>query len=121
MVYFHMIAGVQGITPDHVWTCFKALRKWRLPSDMNNQLRLVSIRNGWLDTSDTALLGKIVELNVIYNMWATHGPDLKNEYERTKQLGKEIDALLQDVKDQMRKELSVGASGYDTPPDQRPA
>lgn len=57
-------------------------------------------------------LSKMVELQVLYDMWTEHGPSLRDEYQKSKSIEKEIDVLLQEIKDLMRMELSMGAVGY---------
>jgi hypothetical protein len=49
--YLHNELGLDCITSDYVFTCFKDAG-WRVPSDMYNVLAVTSSRKGWLDTSD---------------------------------------------------------------------
>lgn len=49
--YLHDELGLDGVTSDHVFTCFKDAG-WRVPSDLYNVLVATSSRKGWLDTSD---------------------------------------------------------------------
>jgi hypothetical protein len=48
------VAGIQeGITVDHVNTCYLAA-KWKRPAGFENNLRLTATRKGWIDTNDGA-------------------------------------------------------------------
>jgi hypothetical protein len=49
--YLNQELGLESVSIDHVFTCYKALG-WRLPSSLHNSLALTSHRKGWLDTSD---------------------------------------------------------------------
>jgi hypothetical protein len=43
--------GLQQVSVDHIYTCFKDV-KWKLPADLHNTLSETSSRHAWLDTSD---------------------------------------------------------------------
>lgn len=48
-------AGVDGITVDHVNTCYQAAG-WPRPKDLENALAVTAMRKGWLDTSDMSAI-----------------------------------------------------------------
>jgi hypothetical protein len=47
--YLKEVVGVEAVTVDHVFTCFKSMQ-WKLPSNLANSLQVVASRKGWLDT-----------------------------------------------------------------------
>lgn len=49
--YLKNEAGIDAVTPSHVFTCFKDAH-WRVPSDLANALALTAHRKGWVDTRD---------------------------------------------------------------------
>lgn len=49
--YLNQELGLESVSVDHVFTCYKAVG-WRLPASLQNALALTSHRKGWLDTSD---------------------------------------------------------------------
>lgn len=49
--YLQIEIGLEGITPNHVLTCFKNVN-WRLPNDLYLNLARTSSAKAWLDTSD---------------------------------------------------------------------
>ena len=48
--YLEKVLNLEGIGPDHVYTCYKEV-KWPHPSDLRNRLSVTAFR-GWLVTSD---------------------------------------------------------------------
>ena len=51
--YLKNFVGQTTVTQSDVYTCFKEV-SWRIPANLDNTLRLVAHRKGWLDTADTA-------------------------------------------------------------------
>ena len=49
--YLKQIAGISGVSSNHVYTCFKD-KGWRVPSDLENTLAWTSSQKGWLTTTD---------------------------------------------------------------------
>lgn len=58
--YLELKLKLSGITPNHVYTCFKhvnenlpsSIKAIRIPSDMSASLRNCANRQGWIDTAD---------------------------------------------------------------------
>jgi hypothetical protein len=50
--WLHSEGGVQTITPNHIFTCFKQLN-WRRPGNLRKQIILAASRSGWLNTANT--------------------------------------------------------------------
>jgi len=44
--------GVDNISPNHIYTCFKNIM-WRTPNDLYNTLLKTAQAKGWIDTSDS--------------------------------------------------------------------
>ena len=55
--YLSDILGLGDVGADHVYTCFKDHKAWRIPSDLRNTLAQTSSRKNWLDTSDMEAIG----------------------------------------------------------------
>jgi hypothetical protein len=49
--YLRRYLGIQKISFNHVYTCYKAA-DWRVPANILNSLRQTSSRHGWIDPSD---------------------------------------------------------------------
>jgi hypothetical protein len=49
--WLEKVASVSSITVDHINTCYQAVR-WPRPKDLNNSLRTLASKKGWIDTSD---------------------------------------------------------------------
>ena len=52
--YLQHELNISGITPSHIFTCYRDVRKWRLPSDLVALLRVIASRKGWINTSNIA-------------------------------------------------------------------
>ena len=50
--YLGKVAGIDAITCDHVYTCYKDISGLRVPADLPAQLCVVASRKGWIDTRD---------------------------------------------------------------------
>jgi hypothetical protein len=49
--YLKRILDLEKVTPDHVFTCFKDVKR-RTPKDMPQSIRDIAKRKGWVDTSE---------------------------------------------------------------------
>jgi hypothetical protein len=49
--YLKNTLGIDGVTVDHVFSCYRDMN-WRLPTNFANSLQVTSSLKGWLDTSD---------------------------------------------------------------------
>jgi hypothetical protein len=47
--YLRTILGIDQISADHVFTCFK-VAGWRVPADLKNTMQVAASTRGWLDT-----------------------------------------------------------------------
>jgi hypothetical protein len=45
------IAGVSGVTIDHVYSCYKEVT-WKVPPNLANSLAVTANQKGWLNTED---------------------------------------------------------------------
>jgi hypothetical protein len=45
------VAGLEAVTADQVYTCYKD-RGWRVPADLRNHLQMTASSKAWLDTSN---------------------------------------------------------------------
>lgn len=52
--YLGKIAGIDAITCDHLYTCYKDISGLRVPPNLPAQLCVVASRKGWIDTRDMA-------------------------------------------------------------------
>jgi hypothetical protein len=50
--YLHRILERNGITPNHVYTCFKDVNA-KVPNDLPQIIRNCAAKNGWLDITDS--------------------------------------------------------------------
>lgn len=52
-VYYLIHTLNQGtVTSDHIYTCFKFVKEWRLPADLDTTLSEAASRHGWIDSSN---------------------------------------------------------------------
>ncbi len=49
--YLTKILEIEGVTPNHIFTCFKDVRV-RTPKDLPQAIRNTASKNGWVDSSD---------------------------------------------------------------------
>lgn len=49
--WLERVAQVDGVTADHVYTCFKEA-KWKVPANLRNALQVVATRKGWITTTN---------------------------------------------------------------------
>lgn len=67
-IYFlRGLAAVKAVSADHVYTVYK-YQGWKVPSNLRNQLQVISSTKGWLDTSD----GSDIKLTVPGENYVEH-------------------------------------------------
>lgn len=50
--YLQHVINIGKITPSHIFTCYRDVKKWRLSSNLPVILRVIASRKGWIDTAN---------------------------------------------------------------------